>query len=284
MKRNYATYATAIALATIGATVSLSGLVAMFGLAFLPIGIGLEVAKLVAAKRLQQGHLAGGLRVTLFALVTVCMAVTTIGVYGFISRAYIDRVATMTGTTDHALAEVAERVNVAEHQVADIDRQLARIDAPETRTVKVQVRGRTTETSVPVIKDKAARPALEVRRAKAAGELADLRVELAGHEAERAHVEAEINTIRAVAAVVGLGNDPVLAVNILAGIFAVMWDPFAVLLLLASVRHDQPAPAAKPNAKPVRKPANRKAKAKRKPMTKPKLVATNDNVILQPAA
>jgi hypothetical protein len=57
MKRNYGTYATAIALATIGATVSLSGLVAMFGLAFLPIGLGLEVAKLVAARRIHQGHL-----------------------------------------------------------------------------------------------------------------------------------------------------------------------------------------------------------------------------------
>src|SRR6266852_8688794 len=135
MKRSYAVYAVAIALATIGATVSLSGLVAMFGLAFLPIGIGLEVAKLVAAKRIHQGHLAGGLRATLFALVTVCMAVTTIGVYGFISRAYADRVATMTRTTDHDLAEASERIKVAEQQVADIDRQLARIDTPETRTV-----------------------------------------------------------------------------------------------------------------------------------------------------
>src|SRR6266446_4077431 len=164
----YGTYATAIALATIGATVSLSGLVAMFGLAFLPIGLGLEVAKLVAARRIHQGHLTGGLRATLFALVTVCMAVTTIGVYGFISRAYADRVATMTRTTDHAMADATERAKVAEQQVADIDRQLARLDAPETKTVKVKIGGRTTETSVPVIKDKAARPALEARRAKAA--------------------------------------------------------------------------------------------------------------------
>src|SRR6266852_7783138 len=132
---HYGTYATAIALASIGATVSLSGLVAMFGLAFLPIGLGLEVAKIVDARRLHQGHLTTGLRATLFALVTVCMAVTTIGVYGFISRGYADRVATMTRTTDHDLAEASERIKVAEQQVADIDRQLARIDTPETRTV-----------------------------------------------------------------------------------------------------------------------------------------------------
>jgi len=93
-------------------------------ISFLPIGLGLEVAKLVAARRLHQGHLTTGLRATLFALVTVCMAVTTIGVYGFISRAYADRVATMTQSTDHALADATERAKVAEQQVADIDRQL----------------------------------------------------------------------------------------------------------------------------------------------------------------
>jgi hypothetical protein len=71
----------AIALAAIGATVSLSGLVGMFGLTFLPIGLGLEVAKLVAARRLRQGDLTGGLRATLIVLIAVCMAVTTVGIY-----------------------------------------------------------------------------------------------------------------------------------------------------------------------------------------------------------
>src|SRR6266481_4774127 len=132
---HWATYATAISLATIGGTVSLSGVVAMFGLAFLPIGIGLEVAKLVAARRLHQGNLDRGLRATLFGLVAVCMAVTTVGVYGFISRAYADRVATMTRTTDHALADAGERVKIAEQQVADIGQQIARIDTPETKTI-----------------------------------------------------------------------------------------------------------------------------------------------------
>jgi hypothetical protein len=99
------------------------------------------------------------------------------------------------------------------------------LDTPDTKTIKVKVGGRITETSVPVIKDKTARPALEARRGKEVGELADLRVDLAGHQAEHAHVESEINSIRAVASVVGL--DPVLAVNILAGITALEFRRFA---------------------------------------------------------
>ncbi len=68
------TYATAIALATIGATVSLSGLVALFGLVFLPIGAGLEVAKLVAARRLHQGGVTGGHKGALITLVAGTMS------------------------------------------------------------------------------------------------------------------------------------------------------------------------------------------------------------------
>jgi hypothetical protein len=262
---NYGTYATAIGLATIGATVSLSGLVALFGLTFLPIGVGLEVAKLVAARRLRQGDLTGGLRATLIALIAICMAVTTVGIYGFISRCYTDRIATMTRSSDHDLAEASERVKVTEQSVASIDQQIARLDAPETKTVKVKVAGRTTETTVPVAKDKAGRAALEARRAKAATELADLRVQLASRQAERAHVENEINTIRAIASAVGLSDDVGRAVRILAGILAVMWDPFAVLLLLTVRRVERPKPA-------------RKTVAKRKTTAKPK----SANVIRYP--
>jgi hypothetical protein len=171
--------------------VSLSGLVSMCGLAFLPIGIGLEVAKLVAATRLHQGNLAAGIRAALLVLVVACMTVTTIGMYGFISRCYTDRIATMTQATDRAAVESTERVKLAEETIADLDRQIARFDAPETRVVKVQVRGRTTETTVPVKRDPAVLQALEARKAKAAGELADLRVELAVHQAEQAHVKRD---------------------------------------------------------------------------------------------
>lgn len=120
---------------------------------------------------------------------------------------------------------------------------------------------------------------------------------LAGHQAEQAHVSAEINTIRAVAALVGLGDDIPRAVNILAGILAVMWDPFAILLLVSAASASQSttvqvqtkvepvrtvpelvqertASVAKPRRKPgARKTAVRKPK---KPAT-PRLVAVNDN-------
>jgi hypothetical protein len=68
------------------------------------------------------------------------------------------------------------------------------------------------------------------------------------------------------ASMVGLGDDISRAVNILAGILAVLWDPFAVLLLVASARQ-LPTPVAKPIVKPVRKP-KAKSVAKRKAPSK----------------
>ena len=82
---------------------------------------------------------------------------------------------------------------------------------------------------------------------------------------------------------VGLSNDPVLAVNILAGILAVMWDPFAVLLLLASVRRvDEPKPVSAPVAKPIGKPARKPGKTKRKALGRSPLRSANDNVVRFP--
>jgi hypothetical protein len=185
----------------------------------------------------------------------------------------------MTTDVGHGLAEATERVKMADAVVADLDRQIARIDAPPAaKTVKVTVRGRTTETVVPLAggNDKVARPALEARRTSAAGELADARVSMAGHVAEHDRVESEINTIRAVAGVVGLGNDPVLAVNLLAGLLAVLWDPFAVFLLVASTRRAE---------KPVRAVVRRRRPAARKPAAKKfKDNNKNDNVVAIKAA
>src|SRR5260370_36597329 len=47
-------YAMALTLAAIGAGVSLYGLVMMFGITFLPIGLGLEAGKLTSAAALHQ--------------------------------------------------------------------------------------------------------------------------------------------------------------------------------------------------------------------------------------
>ena len=222
----------------------------------------------------------------LISLVAVCMAVTTVGVYGFISRGYAERVATMTRSTDHALVEAGERVKLVEQNLDGIEHQITKLDAPETRTVKIKTAGRTTETVTPVAKDKTARATLEARRTQTAAELADLRVEVAGKQADRANVERELNTVRAIAQVVGLGNDPALAVNVLAGTLATLWDPFAVLLLLAATRQAPPAEKAKPTVRksksgrsdlPVKQKPTRKAPAK--------LKVANDNVVpFKPAA
>jgi hypothetical protein len=60
-----------------------------------------------------------------------------------------------------------------------------------------------------------------------------------------------------------------------------IYDPLCVLLLIASVRHELPTPAAKPVAKPVRKPKTKAATKRRTPVIK----TANDNALpFRPAA
>jgi hypothetical protein len=52
----------------------------------------------------------------------------------------------MTKATDHDLTEAFERVKLVEQAVASIDQEIARIDAPETKIIKVKV-GRAENAS-----------------------------------------------------------------------------------------------------------------------------------------
>jgi hypothetical protein len=60
---NTVSFIIALALATVGAAVSLYGLVAMFSLAFLPLGAGLEAGKLTAAAALHHSWNTIGWRI-----------------------------------------------------------------------------------------------------------------------------------------------------------------------------------------------------------------------------
>jgi hypothetical protein len=89
-----ATLVAALSLATCSAAFSISGLTAIFAGAFWPViglGVAFEIGKLSAVAWLGQRNVASrALRGALVALVAVLMALNSIGVYGFLSRAHIE--------------------------------------------------------------------------------------------------------------------------------------------------------------------------------------------------
>ena len=52
----------------------------------------------------------------------------------------------MTKDADHALTEATERVRLTGQNLASIEHDIARLDAPATRTVKVKIGRRETDS------------------------------------------------------------------------------------------------------------------------------------------
>jgi hypothetical protein len=90
----------ALALAGVSATFSIDGLTAIFAGAFWPVvimGAVLEAGKLVAAAWLTEhwNSAPSLLRLVLVAMIGVLMGLNAIGVFGFLTRANLDHMASM---------------------------------------------------------------------------------------------------------------------------------------------------------------------------------------------
>jgi hypothetical protein len=228
-----ATMTAALALATVSAGFSITGMTSIFVGSFWPVigmGIALEAGKLSAVASL--GHLHGGrLKATLVALVAVLMGLNAIGAYGFLAKAHIGHALDGNLAVAGRAADVDARLSVQTSLVADLDRQLAQIDAA---VEKATAKGRTNAAMRLAEDQRKTRADLAGKRITEAKTLANLQVEKAAIEGERAKVEADLGPVRYLATLLGAGDEETMRWFILA--IALLLDPAAVLLLLAATR------------------------------------------------
>jgi hypothetical protein len=222
----------ALALATVSAGFSITGMTAVFVGATLPVigmGVALELGKLSAVACLGRRYGSAPLRAALVALVAVLMALNAIGAYGFLAKAHIGHaVAGETAVAGRA-AEVDARIVVQTGITADLDRRIGQIDAAVDRSI---LKNRTGAAMALADQQRKNRAALVEERQHEAKTLAELQVQKAGIDGERKVVEADRGPVRYLAMLLGAGDQDVLRWFIL--IVALLLDPAAVLLLLAA--------------------------------------------------
>ena len=301
MRKLNTPYCVALMLATIGAAVSLYGLVSMFGLAFAPIGLGLEIGKLTAAAALHKyWHTIGWrLRYSLASLVIILMGLTTTGIYGFTLTQYLAHVAAITSPAAERVAGADEDVRRQAVKVADLTAQIAAIDASQPAATGSMRRENSRAKTAAAINAQASadaaaaklqaaedqrrqvkRDTLVLRRDAEAAELSRLRGmrETAGSQQQSA--EAEVGPVKAVADLLGI--DPG---KILATVVSVVFDPLCVLMLFAgaviagarNATHPEPvaeAPAARPETSSapmeIKAPKKRRTRSKTSKARKPR--------------
>src|SRR5215468_10341559 len=205
-----ATVVAALALATVSAGFSITGMTAVFVGATLPVigmGVALELGKLSAVTCIGRRYGSASLRAAFVALVAVLMGLNAIGAYGFLAKAHIGHQVEGETALAGRAADVDARLSVQAGVLADIDRRIAQIDSA---VEKATDRGRTAVAMKLADEQRKARADLAGQRIREAKTLADLKVEKANVDGERRIVEADLGPVKYLATLVGADSETAL--------------------------------------------------------------------------
>ena len=222
---------------------SVAGLVAIFSAAVIPIivmGVALEVSKLAGTVWLKQNWTRAPyfIRAYLLAAIAILMLITSMGIFGFLSKAHSDQ-SLVSGDVQSRIAIYDEKIKTSKDNIEANRKALRQMDEAVD-----QVMGRSQD-------EKGADKAVQLRRSqqkervRLQSEIAAEQKNVAAISEERApiaaevrKVEAEVGPIKYIASFI-YGDNPdanVLekAVTWVIIIIVIVFDPLAVILLLAS--------------------------------------------------
>ena len=233
------TFLSAISISIIAAGYSIIGLSTLFAGAVIPIiamGSALEIGKLVAASWLYQNWRSDVprlLKVYLFSAIIVLIFITSMGIFGFLSKAHLDQVQPTSGNTikintiDNQIKRQEIVIDRAEKTLTQLDKSIEVYLNNEYATRGLKERQ----------KQEAERNELNTAIKNASDEIAKLSTEKANLQLAQDKIEAEVGPIKYVAELI-YGDDAKShfdeAVRIVILILIFVFDPLAVLLLIAA--------------------------------------------------
>ena len=254
----FLTFLTAIALSGVAGYYSVIGLAAIFPGSFMPViimGSVLEASKLVTVSWLYNNWKQCPILIKTYLCmaVTILMLITSMGIFGFLSKAHLEH----SSDNEPLLNKIAildEKIKTEKENV-DANRKILK----QYDEIVDQTMGRTTDEKG-TDKAQAIRRTQQKDRSRILQEINQSQTTIAGYSEERAPLsnelkktEADVGPIKYIAAL--LYNETVnvdildKAVRLVILLIIVVFDPLAVLLLIAanmSMRKPQlPKPVVK---------------------------------------
>lgn len=232
------TFITGIAISAVAAYYSIIGLTSIFAGAFWPIvimGSSLEIGKLVTVSWLYNNwSIAPFLtRVYLFSAIIVLMLITSMGIFGFLSRAHIEQQLVLNTGVAEQIQIMDGKISIQQEVVDDISKQIAVIDDSVNKLIE---KGRA-QTSININdQQKVNRKALIDNKQKEVETLSNLKIEKIKLESEYKKIEAEVGPIKYVAEMIYGSSDTKVvdkAIRFVIIMLIFVFDPLAVLLLIA---------------------------------------------------
>ena len=237
-KLSLLTFVTSLAIAAVAAWYSIIGLTAIFAAAVIPIiimGIVLEVGKLVAAAWVYNHWRETSilLRTYLVSAIVVLMLITSMGIYGFLSKSHIDA-GINTGEISVKIERVDNRIKSEQRQIDRAEKNILEMDTTLDKTSY----GFFDDSRL----DERKRQSVEREQlnniiTKSENSIDDLLDKKSEYELEVKNFEVEVGPIKYIAALI-YGDeaknylDNTVRYVILLLIF--VFDPLAVLLLISA--------------------------------------------------
>ena len=241
----YLTLFTALIISLSAAVYSILGLTAIFAAAFWPIvvlGGSLEFGKIVTTLWLHKYWNQAELqyKVYLSFAVAVLMLLTSMGVFGFLSKAHLDQ-AVPSGDVAAKVQIFDDKIKTQRDNIDAARKALTQMDAAVDQTMSRSTTEQGADKAAGLRRSQAReRTALQNDISKAQKEITILQEQRAPIASEMRKVEAEVGPIKYIAALV-YGDNPEAntlekAVRWVIILIVIVFDPLALTLLLAATK------------------------------------------------
>jgi len=240
---SYWTLAVALSLSLVAAWYSIIGLTAIFAAAVFPIiimGGIMEVAKVTVTIWLHEywQYCKRSMKIQLTASVVVLMFITSMGIFGFLSKAHLDQ-AVPTGDVAAQVQILDEKIKTERDTIESARRALAQLDSAVDQTMARSNDEKGADRAVQIRRSQAReRTALQNEIAQAQKKIAAYNEQRAPIASELRKVEAEVGPIKYIAALI-YGDNPDAnllekAVRWVIIILVLVFDPLAIMMVLAA--------------------------------------------------
>jgi hypothetical protein len=239
------TLATALIISVGAAYYSILGLTAIFAAAFWPIvilGSSLEVGKIVSTLWLHKyWHRAEiQYKIYLSAAVAILMVLTSMGVFGFLSKAHLDQ-AVPSGDIQAQVQIYDDKIKTQRDNIEAARKALRQMDEAVDQTMSRSSTEQGADKAANLRRGQAReRGNLQNDISRAQGEITKLQEQRAPIASQARQIEAEVGPIKYIAALI-YGDNPDAnllekAVRWVIILIVIVFDPLALTLLLAATK------------------------------------------------
>ena len=237
------TLLTALSISAVAIYYSILGLAAIFAGAAIPImvmGSVLEVGKLVTASWLYQNWKVAPkfIKTYLSIAVVVLMFITSMGIFGFLSKAHLENTIQQGGTNELQIQNLERQIENERRIIRDGDQLLSQLDETVNTLIEYdRIRGKSGAIAVREGQQEQRDDILSSIQSSIK-RIDEISEELLPLQKERMELEVEVGPIKYIAEIVSdLGGpkvDAPKAVRLVILILIFVFDPLAILLVVSA--------------------------------------------------